>query len=86
MGKGPRIQVHIETLALPGRLAGTPGALNEALQRELTRLLAEQGLPLPAGGGPIHLPHERARGSAATPAAAGAEVARTVYRALNPRK
>jgi hypothetical protein len=45
----PNIELHIEELVLHGFKPGDRHRIGEAVERELTRLLVEQGLPLVKG-------------------------------------
>lgn len=78
----PNIELHIEELLLHGFAPGDRYLIGEAVQRELTRLFAEQGVPplLANGrgiaylnGGSFHV----ASGSKAE--AIGTQVAQSVY-------
>ncbi len=76
------IKLHIEELVLDGFGAGDRYRIADSVERELTRLFAEQGVPqsLIQGGEIERLDggaFETARGS--RPEAIGAKVARAVY-------
>ena len=45
----PNIELHIDELVLHGFRSGDRHRIGEAVERELTRLLAEQGLPKAQG-------------------------------------
>ena len=58
----PNIELHIEELVLHGFKPGDRHRIGEAVEREITRLLVEHGLPLAQGtevarldGGLLHL-------------------------------
>jgi hypothetical protein len=83
--KPARIELHIDELVLHGFAPGDRHAIGDAVQHELTRLLAEQGLAPSAVAN-----HERAHVNAGefhvAPAskapAVGAQVARAVHGGL----
>ena len=79
------IELHIEELVLHGFAVKDRYAIGEAIQRELTRLFAEQGVPQSLGqgyevgrldGGSFHI----AKGAKAD--AIGEQVAQSVYGGL----
>jgi hypothetical protein len=80
------VEVHIEELVLHGFESAERYAIGEIVQRELTRLFAEQGTPSTLGHD-----SEIARISAGTPVtsvgsdarALGTQIAQSVYRSLN---
>jgi hypothetical protein len=83
------LEVHIEEVVLHGFSAGDRFRIGDALQRELARLLAQQGLPAPAvrsasidrlDGGSFPV----APGSG--PRAIGTQVAKQVYRQIAPSR
>jgi hypothetical protein len=81
----PNIELHIEELVLHGFAPGDRHCLGEAVQRELARLLAEQGVPsgLAQGGEAPRLDGGSFRiDGGGKPEATGARVARAVYRGL----
>ena len=49
MGVKPNIELHIDELVLHGFKSGDRHRIGETVERELTRLLAEQGLPQARG-------------------------------------
>jgi hypothetical protein len=81
----PSIQLHIEELVLHGFSPGDRYRIGEAVQRELTRLFTEQGLPgrLVRGGEVAH-PDSAAFNLApdAKPEVVGVQVAQAVYGGL----
>ena len=79
------IELHVEELVLEGFAPSERHAVADAFERELTRLLAEHGLPSDAGAnaespsvdaGSVRL------APGARPHAAGAQIARAVYGGL----
>ncbi len=84
-GRQPSMALHIEELVLHGFAPGDRQRLGEALQRELTRLLAGGGRPgwLAQGGEVARLDGGELTLTPGTPAeTVGARVARAVYRGL----
>lgn len=84
--KPGNIELHIEELVLHGFEPGDHYRIAQAVEAELTRLFAEQGVPpsLVQGGGIPHLDggtFEAAPGSTAE--TIGARVAQTLYGGLN---
>jgi hypothetical protein len=80
------VELHIEELVLHGFAPGDHHRLGEAVQRELARLLAEQGVPpgLAQGGEMERLDGGGFRIEATgKPEAIGAGVAQAVYGGLN---
>jgi hypothetical protein len=82
----PNIELHIEELILHDFPHGDRYQIAEAVERELTRLFAEQGIPASlTHGGEIARLHGGsftvAQGSQA--AAIGAQVAQSVYGGMN---
>ena len=82
MGVTPNLELSIERLVLHGLTPAQGHLLREAVEQELTRILAEEGIPpgLAAGGHLARLPG----GSfdvppGAKPAAVAAQVARSIY-------
>ena len=80
--KPKSIELHIEELVLQGMPAGDRQRIGAVVQRELTRMLAERGMPpAVASGAEIESlsgqSFELARG--ASPDAIGVQVARAVY-------
>jgi hypothetical protein len=79
------IEVYIEELVLHGFAPGERYAIGEMVQRELTRLFAERGMPPSLSQG---AEIARLNGGAfdvrpgAKPQTVGAQVARAVYRGL----
>lgn len=78
----PNIELHIEELVLHGFAPGDRHEIGAAVERELTRLFAEQGVPVSlANGGEIARLNGGAfsvtRGS--KPEVIGAQVAQSVY-------
>ena len=85
MGLTPDVRLRIEELVLDGFAPGDRYRIGEAVERELSRLLAERGVPsaLAAGGEAPRLDagsFELAPGSG--PEAIGSRVAATVYGGL----
>lgn len=82
MGVRPNLELSIDRLILHG-LEGADGhGLREAIEAELTRLLAEEGVPpsLAEGGHVARLPGGKFDvAPGAKPAAIAAQVARAVY-------
>ncbi len=81
-----KVEVHIEELVLHGFPRADRRRIAAALQRELTRLISEQGVPrhVESGvetarldGGSFEAP------ASGSPAIVGARVARAVYGGLN---
>jgi hypothetical protein len=87
MTKGSQIELRIEELVLHGFAPGERYAIGEALERELARLLGEQGVPpswnrdadIPRLNGGVLRVHSGAR-----PMAVGAQVAQAIYGSLTP--
>jgi hypothetical protein len=84
--KPRNIKLHIEELVLDGFPAGDHYHIANLVERELSRLFAEKGVPhsLTKGGEIAHLDggvFEAARGS--KPEAIGTKVAQAVYGGLN---
>jgi hypothetical protein len=82
----PNIELHIEELGLHGFAAGDRYRIGEAVQRELARLLAEQGVPpgLARGGEVARLDGGSFLIEAGgKPEAMGARVAQAVHGGLN---
>ena len=82
------VELHIEELVLHGFSPGDRYRIGAAVERELSRLLAEQGTPptLARGGDIGHLDggsFEAKPGAGVE--AIGARVAQAVYGALSPR-
>ena len=80
------VELHIEELVLHGFPPGDRHRIGDAVERELSRLFAERGVPhsLVQGGEVAHLDSgafEMARGT--EPAVIGGRVARTVYEGLD---
>ena len=77
------VELHIEELVLHGFSPGSRQQIGDAVQRELTRLIAEQGL---AGLEGASVEIERINGGkfqvgqGATPQSLGAQVANTIHR------
>ena len=88
-GQGPRnaVKVHIEELVLHGFASADRARIAASVQHELARLIGEGGLPV--GQHPLAL--DRIDGGAfkvkpgAKPQATGAEIARAVFRTLQPK-
>jgi hypothetical protein len=81
----PTIELHIETLVIPGPWRTQREGLTSALQQELTELLSQGGVPLASlenweiekvRGGVIRLPSGSSRG------VFGEQVARAIYEGL----
>jgi len=81
------IEVHIEALVLHGFQPGDRHRIGVALERELSRLLAERGLPVDIAR-PLEIPHLDASALGVTHGAAaeaiGSQIARALYRGLSP--
>jgi hypothetical protein len=84
VGVKPDIELHIDQLVLHGFRSGERHRIGAAVERELGRLLAEQGLPLTKDaevarmdGGTLKLSRN------ARAEVTGAEIARTVYGGLS---
>jgi hypothetical protein len=79
-----RVDLRIDELVLDGFAAADRHRLGEAVERELTRLLAGGARPRPlAGGGAPALDGGAfLLPAGASPEAAGVQVARALYRAL----
>jgi len=56
--KTPNVELHIEELILRGLPPGSREGLAEAIQEEVSRMIAEGGLPpgLSGASGPVYLP------------------------------
>jgi hypothetical protein len=89
MVNNPDIELNIEELVLHGFLPGDRRHIAFAVEQELSRLFTEQGLPpaLAAGtavpsmdGGAFHMPQ------GTKPAAAGQQIAQSVYNGFNSIK
>ena len=83
--KARTIEVHVEELVLEGFSAADRLRVGASLERELGRLVRERGLPAALTGGedrPVVDAGTFTHAPGATPAAAGAGVARAVYRGL----
>jgi hypothetical protein len=81
----PAVELYIEELVLHGFAAGDRHRIGEAVEQELARLLAEQGLPASfdqsgetdrLDGGTFHI------APGARPDSVGAQVAQAVYGGL----
>jgi len=79
------IQLRINKLVLPETMADDPNGIGGALERELARLLADQGLPSgletshhlgQVNGGTLET------GPEAAPESAGANIAKAIYGSL----
>jgi len=84
-GGEPSLALHLEELVLHGLAPGDRHRIGEALQRELTRLFTEQGLPgrLARGGTVARLDGGELTLTPGTPAeVVGVQVAQAVYRGL----
>jgi hypothetical protein len=84
--KPENVELHIEELVLRGFASGDRYRIGEAVERELARLLDEQGVPLSlAQGSEV----ERLDGGAfkvasgSKPEAIGAQVAQAIYGGLS---
>ncbi len=81
----PNIEIEIEELVLHGFAPGDRATIGEAVQRELTRLLAEQGLA--SMNRPIEIAHVNGGAFDVRPGAKsetiGAQIARKVYGGLS---
>lgn len=85
----PSVHLHIDELVLHGFAPADRYRIADAVQVELTRLFSEQGVSatLRQGGEASRLKADAVRVTPAMPAAAvGAQVARSVYDSLNPKK
>ncbi len=83
--KTNRVEISIEELVVHGAMAGDREQIGAAVQRELTRLLSERGIPaaVPKSTEIKGLsPEPLAAPPGASPEATGAGVARVVYGAL----
>jgi hypothetical protein len=79
------IEVHIEELVLEGVSAADRLSVGAAIERELGRLFAEHGVPERLTAGPPRQAVDGGsfeRGSGASPARIGDQVAVAVYRGL----
>jgi hypothetical protein len=87
MGMRPPIDVHIEELVLTGFPRGASREIGEAVQRQLTHLFTERGVPV-AMQQPIAAPRVDAGsftlGAGAKPAAIGGQIAHAVYGVSGP--
>ena len=84
----PNIKLHIEKLILDGFEPGDQYKIAQAVEGELTLLLAEQGVPpsLAQGGDVAHLDGGSFTiVSGASAGEVGTQVARTVYRGFSRR-
>jgi hypothetical protein len=83
----PAFELHIEELVLHGFNPADRRRIGEAVERELTRLLDEQGIP---GRGDVQI--SRLDGGnitlapGARPEAVGAEIARSVHGSLSRQR
>lgn len=80
------LELNIEKLVLYGFVPADRARIGAAVQQELTRLFAEQGVPpsLKRGGAISHLDAGTFEmSSAAKPDAIGIQIAQTIYGGLN---
>lgn len=81
-----KIQVHIDRLVLDGLPVRNreSKAINEAIEKELTRLLAEGRLPeiLETNGAFTRLPAGTMKVAENNPSMIGTEIARAIYRGI----
>jgi hypothetical protein len=83
-----RLELHIERLVLHGIDARDQESISLALQRELTRLFTEQGIPrsLAQGGAIAQLKVDPLTVVAgAKPDAIGVQIAQSIYSGLSPQ-
>jgi hypothetical protein len=81
------IQLRINKLVLPEGMADNPTGIGGALERELARLLADQGLPsdLEANGNITHLDGGTVEGAGGdTTEMVGTQIARAIYEGMKP--
>lgn len=81
----PELTIQIDELKLRGISPGKRDRVRKALERELARLLAEEGMPRSIGSGQALAPRARTRVGVrpgTRPDTIGAEVAREIYRGL----
>lgn len=86
MDMKPNIELHIEELVLHGFKSGDRHAITEAVQQELARLFAEQGLPtsLAQSTEIAHITGNQFNVKAnAKPRSIGTQVAESVYKGMN---
>src|SRR5262249_16728793 len=86
VGMKPNIELHIEELVLYGFALGDRERIQAAVEQELTRLFAEEGIPSElTRGGEILYPDEGTFTVAAhsRAEAVGVQVASAVYRSLS---
>ncbi|HWC95657.1 MAG TPA: hypothetical protein VG456_02875 [Candidatus Sulfopaludibacter sp.] len=76
------VELHIEELVLDGFSRRDRFSIADAVERELTRLIAEQGLQRPASVESVDGGRFKTA-PAAKPHAIGAQVANSVYRGLS---
>ena len=72
----PSVEVHIDELVLHGFAPGDRRGIGDAVERELARLLAARGLPVPGADVGV------ARVSAGPAAPTGGAIAEAVYGAI----
>lgn len=83
--KPARLELHIEELILHGFAASDRYRIGEAVERELSRLFAEEGVPASVSAG---LDHPRLDAGAfhvaadSTPSSIGAQLAQALYGGL----
>lgn len=78
----PTIDVHIEELVLTGFPRGASGAIGEAVQRQLTHLFTERGVPAPMQQSVETLRVDAGSftvGAGARPLVIGGQIANAVY-------
>jgi hypothetical protein len=82
----PSIQLHVERLVLDGlSVSSAQGhVLVAAMEAELTRLLAEQGLNHLSGGAVPHLSANSIQITHGNPPSLGHQIARAIYGSLTP--
>lgn len=83
--KPARLELHIEELILHGFAASDRYRIGEAVERELSRLFAEQGIPASLIAG-LDSPHLDAGAfqvaASSTPSTTGAQLAQALYGGL----
>jgi hypothetical protein len=87
--KRPNVELHIEELVLHGFAPGDRQAITAAIEAELGRLLAIEGLPASFEGGASIGTLDAGSfeaGASERPSALGARVGRSVYQSLESRE
>lgn len=84
----PKLEIQIKELKLRGITPGKRGRVRQALERELNRIVAEEGIPRSVVFGQSVAPRARTRIEVKPGMRAddvGAQIAREVYRGLEKK-